>query len=532
MKQILIFVFLLFSQIIIAQSTLITSGNQGTVQVPKLSYEQITAIQNPKAGMVAFDSTFRCLRYYTGTKWLCTSQSESNNSSNPVGFAWKKASGSTTFFDEATNLFVDSNNNIYVIGWLASGGYPPTFVAKFSPNGNLIWEYRKDTDRGDALSNLGSDIMVDSNFNVYIVASSQGNLGYNYCSVQKLNSNGELEWSNRVSCYGYIYGNKIFLDANNNVYIKGTFNGTMSIGSTSLTGNESFIAKYSNIGGFMWVKAIKNTNAVVTNTGDCIFAGYFTGSISIEANNFNSFGNEDILVGKYDANGSLSWIKQEGGNGIDKANDLRVDANGNIYVTGSFSSSSNFSGNNINSVGLEDYFIVKYQTNGTLSWIKQGGGGGIDRGRRIEFTPANEPIILGDCNSYNITFSNLTISPNQNPSTFLIKHSPVNGDLSWVKTIENAKDFKINSFGNIYTWSNPFGITNPYSSNYTFLFTKYFSDGTLIYSQRQGGRVSTMGFGTNNDFYFIGRFRGTVQMGSSNLTSTGEGDIFVSHWME
>jgi hypothetical protein len=57
----------------------------------------------------------------------------------------------------------------------------------------------------------------------------------------------------------------------------------------------SFIAKYSNIGSFMWAKAIKNTNVVVTNTGDCIFAGYFTGSISIEANNFNSFGSEDIL---------------------------------------------------------------------------------------------------------------------------------------------------------------------------------------------------------------------------------------------
>lgn len=531
MKYLLIIPFLLLCQILNAQSTLITSGGEGTVQVPKLSYEQITSIQNPKAGMVAFDSTFRCLRYYTGTKWLCTSQSESNNSANPVGFAWRKASGSTTFFDEATNLFVDSNNNIYIIGWLASGGYPPTFVAKFSPSGNLIWEYRTISD-ADALFYLGSDIVVDNNFNVFIVSSTSGRNGYNGSRVRKINSNGTLAWESYISCYGYVYGNKIFLDVNNNVYIKGTFSGTMNIGSTSLTGNESFIAKYSNIGGFMWAKAIKNTNVVVTNTGDCIFAGYFTGSISMEANNFNSFGSEDILVGKYDSNGSLSWIKQAGGNGIDKANDLRVDVNGNIYVTGSFSSSSNFSENIINPVGLEDYFIAKYQSNGTLSWIKQGGGVGIDRGRRIEFTPANEPIILGDCNSNSITFSNLTISPNQNPSTFLIKHSPVNGDLSWVKTIENAKDFKINSFGNIYTWSNPFGITNEYSSNYTFLFTKYFSDGTLIYSQRQGGRVSAMGFGTNNDFYFTGRFRGTVQMGSSNLTSTGEGDIFVSHWME
>ncbi len=528
MKFSLILLFLLFCQIITAQSTLITSGSQGTVQVPKLSYDQITAIPNPKAGMVAFDSTFRCLRYYTGSKWLCTSQSESNNATTPVGFAWKKANNAG-FTDYATSLFVDRNNNVYMIGWLSGSSPAATYVAKFTPNGNLIWDYQFGY---DAISSTGSSITVDSNFNVYIVSSSSGRNLYNGGAVRKLNSDGTLVWSNSFSCYGYVYGNKIFLDTNNNVFIKGTFNGTLRIGSATITGNESFITKFSSSGSFSWVKAIKSTNVIVTNSGDCIFAGYFTGSISIEANNFNSFGNEDILIGKYDTNGTLIWIRQAGGTGIDIANDLKVDANGNIYVTGSFSSNSNFSGNTINSVGLEDYFIAKYQTNGTLSWIKQGGGTGIDTGLKIEITPSNEPIVLGECNSSSASFSSSTVFPSQTPSSFLIKYLSYNGDLSWVKIVENAKDFRINSLGNIYTWSKALGFYNEYASDYTFLFSKYFNDGTFIYTQRQGGSATTLAFGSNNDFFFTGRFRGSVQMGSTTLTSEGEGNIFVSHWME
>ena len=65
-----------------------------------------------------------------------------------------------------------------------------------------------------------------------------------------------------------------------------------------------------------------------------------------------------------------------------------------------------------------------------------------------------------------------------------------------------------------------------------FLFSKYYNDGALIYTQRQGGNAIAMSFGTNNNFFFTGVFGGTVQMGSTTLTDVGGRDIFISQWME
>lgn len=525
MKYYLIILFLFFFQIVNAQSTLITSGNQGTVQVPKLSYDQITSIPNPKAGMVVFDSTFGCLRYYTGSKWLCTSQSESNNASNPIGFAWRM--GDTSNYDESFSILTDSNNDVYISGNRGDGG----FIAKYSSLGVLKWE------KTFVRPENGGYLKIDNNFNVYLIRGWAESI-CRYIKIEKYNSSGDLIWSNQISScnYSVCWPKDIFLDSDNNVYISGGFNNSIKIGSTffySYQSNETFVAKFSNSGSFIWFKRLGLSNIIISNNGDCIFAGSFYGGITFETNNFNSFGNEDIIIGKYDTNGSLIWVKQAGGSGIDRINDLKVDANGNVYVTGSFSTISNFNGNTINAVGLEDYFIAKYQGDGTLSWLKQGGGTGIEKGLRIELNPSNEPIVLGESNSNPASFSGLTIFPNQSPSSFLIKYLPSTGDLSFLKTVENALDFKVNSLGNIYTWSKSFGyVGQGYVPNYTFIFSKYSKDGSFMYSQSHGGNAKTMTFGINNDFFFTGIFQGTVQMGSSTLTDIGFMDVFISHWMD
>ena len=69
---------------------------------------------------------------------------------------------------------------------------------------------------------------------------------------------------------------------------------------------KNSIAKFTNNGVFSWVKGIRKTEVIVNTNGDCIFYGYFSGSTSIESNNFSSFGDLDILIGKYDTNGILS----------------------------------------------------------------------------------------------------------------------------------------------------------------------------------------------------------------------------------
>lgn len=72
MKKILqLIIILSYCQIAFTQSTLITPGSGGNIQVPNLSYSQIQAIVSPKKGMVVYDNTYNVLRYFNGSTFVC-----------------------------------------------------------------------------------------------------------------------------------------------------------------------------------------------------------------------------------------------------------------------------------------------------------------------------------------------------------------------------------------------------------------------------------------------------------------------------
>jgi hypothetical protein len=56
----------------------------------------------------------------------------------------------------------------------------------------------------------------------------------------------------------------------------------------------------------------------------------------------NSAGIADGFVAKYDKDGNYVWAKSIGGNGFDQAYGVAVDNNDNVYVTGYFVNSADF----------------------------------------------------------------------------------------------------------------------------------------------------------------------------------------------
>ena len=65
-------------------------------------------------------------------------------------------------------------------------------------------------------------------------------------------------------------------------------------------------------------------------SGDADFNGDGTADLSTQ-------GSSDIFLAKFDSSGTLSWAKAIGGSGSDYGQDIAVDGNGNIYITGYFS---------------------------------------------------------------------------------------------------------------------------------------------------------------------------------------------------
>lgn len=76
----------------------------------------------------------------------------------------------------------------------------------------------------------------------------------------------------------------------------------------------------------------------------------------------------------------LFWVKSPGeGNGQGFA--ISVDSPGNSYVTGTYSGTLTFApGVSLTSVGGNDVFVAKYDTNGTPVWVTSAGGQAMTQG--------------------------------------------------------------------------------------------------------------------------------------------------------
>ncbi len=107
---------------------------------------------------------------------------------------------------------------------------------------------------------------------------------------------------------------------------------------------------------FVWGKqfgTVKNefdgAMPVADQSGNVYIAGFTDGSLSGEG-----FGKTDGFVTKIDSAGNILWSRQMGTDQYDMFNDLFVDNDGNIYITGS-------TGGTINNknFGKDDILVVK-----------------------------------------------------------------------------------------------------------------------------------------------------------------------------
>ncbi|MGB0581083.1 MAG: family 16 glycoside hydrolase, partial [Limisphaerales bacterium] len=184
-------------------------------------------------------------------------------------------------------------------------------------------------------------------------------------------------------------------DRMGNVYVVGGFEGRADFGSTNVVqsagGTDAFLAKYSANGDLQWVVpgggpgldlfmdvAVAPDGTVVVGGGTDTNANY-SGSSLVGA------GSLDAIVAKYDADGSLQWIRSVGNTSVDVTYGVAVDGAGDIFVTGEFTGINNYpDGSSISSAfGTTDAFVARYRPDGSVVWVRSGGGLLLDRGNDV-----------------------------------------------------------------------------------------------------------------------------------------------------
>lgn len=153
-------------------------------------------------------------------------------------------------------------------------------------------------------------------------------------------------------------------DKAGNVYLLGNYTTTRDFDPGPLTYNlngvfnivSGYILKLNSNGEFIWAKPIYPSTAgqyfnpkkiAVDTTGHVCITGEFNGTVyfnpNAAVNNSTSLGFNDIFVAKYDTNGNYQWHQTYGSAGTETGRSITMNKAGTeIYVTGEFEQTVDF----------------------------------------------------------------------------------------------------------------------------------------------------------------------------------------------
>lgn len=233
---------------------------------------------------------------------------------------WVKEFQSTTGSRRGLKIDSDVSGNLYSTGYFAgtvdfdpnagignltSNGIYDAFICKLDANGNFAWAKQI----GGTGTDYGNNILVDANGNVfttgYYVNTADFDTGAGISNISsnggkdifitKLDVNGNYIWGKSLGSTGDDEGLCLANDISDNLYLSGTFNGTMDFDPNATIynlnptgGTDGFVLKLSSAGNFTWASPIggsgtDNTKTIfVDNASKVYTSGVFASTVDFD----------------------------------------------------------------------------------------------------------------------------------------------------------------------------------------------------------------------------------------------------------
>ncbi len=278
----------------------------------------------------------------------------------------------------------------------------------------------------------GNAICVDDSGNVYITGSVNTSPSISKCTTIKYNKYGDSLWVRDYKRPGsdYNHGMDILLDDSVNVYVAGA----------------SSVIKYDKYGMLKWTvyDSAVYTQLIFDSLGYIYTAGLGAGR---------------YVVTKYDRNGNRIWINRH--NGAHKLYELKMDASGNILITGNTEYISTY----------YDYTTIKYSgVYGNIIWKRNYNG--------LAPPPLAEDYSYGltTDNQANVYVTGASQDANSIFNCTTVKYDS-SGNIIWVKRIyppSNGYAIEVDQQQNVYLAGR--------SSGYNFTF-KLDINGNIVWTR-------------------------------------------------
>jgi len=320
-----------------------------------------------------------------------------------------------------------------------------------------------------------------------------------------------LSWS-QIPNWAWAYNYEVFNSdtrgltataSNGDVYLIGNFQSTsIAVGATTLT----------NIGG--------------TNTGE-------------------------IYIVKYNSSGILLWVKKEGGLYMDMIASISTDDNGNFYLLGSFVNQITIGTTTMNHLGNAP-FLAKYDAQGVAIWAKKIGSSSDNcYPNKIKVDAAGNIFMTGYYNLASVTFDAIVVTNtnydlNTGGTSFVAKFN-TSGNAIWAKGIQRtgttvfanvSYDLAFDNNGNVFIGGTFFSstmqfdsitITNPASPGNTIFMAKYDASGNALWAKtptslNPNNYITAVTCDASGNAYFSGTFTGTMAFDAVTISTSSSGN--------
>lgn len=288
------------------------------------------------------------------------------------------------------SVAVDSTGNVLITGSfqgsldfggdvLTSVGSTDIYLAKFNAAGSHVWS----KSFGDASAQIGYSLATDNNNNIIITGNFAGSVDFGGGLLMSAGGTdiflarfGPTSMHHFSTSFGDSTNQNAYcvaVDGSNNIYLTGSFLGTVNFGGTNLISAGSqdvYLVRFNSVGSHVWSKSFGSTlnqigNAVDIDTaGNCVVTGLFFGSINFGGGIMTSAGSSDIFLARFAADSSFLWSKSFGDASAQGGKSVAVDNAGNSLITGYMLGCVDFGGGILTGAGLRDIFLAAYDSEG------------------------------------------------------------------------------------------------------------------------------------------------------------------------
>lgn len=372
-------------------------------------------------------------------------------------FQWSRSyNGPNNRTDFPVSVKIYKSDNIYVTGVSYNSDFDSDILTiKYNSNGDSLWtrRYGSPFDYNDEVRTMN----IDRDGNILLAGLVRLDFDNSDYLTIKYNSQGDTLWTRRYNDSLFGFPTKVIADNFRNVYVTGSGQRTQVFEAGHYTtlkydpaGNLKWSAYYNGITGSVYNVA----NDIAIDNNRNVFV---TGNSPRMA----GFADDDCVTIKYDSNGIQSWIRRYNGSGFgsDYGNAIALDTNnGSVIICGGVYSGS---------PSYFDYLIIKYSSIGGLQWLR------TFSGVSTSWDDIARSITLDSL--YNIYITGEFGGEDTSSGIATIKYSN-SGDLLWSQIYssnpgmnDEGKVVKTDKFNNVYVS----GVSWNSSTSYNQLIIKY-----------------------------------------------------------